>query len=70
MMLLSTAKEVGSMARRSNFLSRVLKRREDASVRLKDREARSAEAQLKRLEKRGFGHCKEAKRLRQNCPKG
>jgi hypothetical protein len=53
------------MAGRFNFPENQKVRREEAAQRAAEREKRGDAGQLKRLEQRGFGECREAKRLRQ-----
>lgn len=58
------------MAGRTNFPDNQKKRREEALVRVAERDQRGDSGQLKQLEQRGFGECREAKRLRQKLDKG
>ena len=57
------------MATRRNFKPRVKARQEAATVRVAERAARGDAGQLSRLEQRGFGEGKEAKRLREKLGK-
>ncbi len=49
-----------------NFPNRKEEKRIDAQQRAEIRATRSPKQQLERLEQRGHGHCKEAKRLRES----
>ena len=51
------------MPTRKNFRDRVKKRREEAVVRQEARSERTDKQQLNLLIKRGYGGCKEARRL-------
>jgi len=51
------------MASRYNFPKRIDNRRAEAKLRNEERAKRGDKGQLERLISKGFGHCKEAKRL-------
>lgn len=57
------------MAGRKNFKERLKIRRDEAAARKTEREARGDAGQLTRLEQRGLGETKEAKRLREKLGK-
>jgi hypothetical protein len=57
------------MAGRFNFPDNQKVRREEATQRAAAREQRGDAGQLKKLESRGFGECREAKRLREKLAK-
>lgn len=49
--------------RRANFPHRREQRKREAAARQAERDKRGDKAQLDKLIKLGYGHCKEAKRL-------
>jgi hypothetical protein len=57
------------VASRKNFKERLKIRRDAAQVRQEERSGRTDQAQLTRLEHRGFGECQEAKALREKLAK-
>lgn len=57
------------MAGCKNFKERIERRRQEAQVRAEERSERGDAGQLQRLERRGFGECREAEKLRERLAK-